>query len=107
MNRKNGEAVFSSVERGTFISRAVIREIEGGNSNTCDVCYMPIKFAAKKHLKWIIANVYEAGVWQDTEYYHPDCYEAAGMPYGEAAAGQPIMTLEDKLALDGLHSRQR
>ncbi len=69
----------------TFTSRAVTRLIEAGNTATCTVCRLPVKFRAKCRLMQVIANVYDNGVWTRVEHYHPDCYENAGQPYGPAA----------------------
>jgi hypothetical protein len=68
-----------------FISRAVTRLIEAGNTATCTLCKLPVKFRAKSRLQQVIANVYIDGVWDRVEHYHLDCYETAGRPYGSAA----------------------
>jgi hypothetical protein len=68
-----------------FISRAVTRLIEAGNTATCNQCKLPVKFRAKSRLQQVIANVYIDGVWDRVEHYHLDCYETAGRPYGSAA----------------------
>ena len=68
-----------------FISRAVARYIEAGNTATCSVCKLPVKFRAKSKLQQVIANVYTDGVWDRVEHYHVDCYENAGRPYGPAS----------------------
>ena len=68
-----------------FTSRAVTRLIEAGNSATCVVCKLPVKFRAKSRLQQVIANVYNDGVWNRVEHYHLDCYENAGQPYGPAS----------------------
>ncbi len=68
-----------------FTSRAVTRLIEAGNSATCAVCRLPVKFRAKSRLQQVIANVYDDGVWNRVEHYHLDCYENAGRPYGPAS----------------------
>ena len=68
-----------------FISRAVARYIEAGNTATCAACKLPVKFRAKSKLQQVIANVYTAGVWERVEHYHVDCYENAGRPYGPAS----------------------
>ena len=67
-----------------FTSRAVTRLIEAGNTATCSVCRLPVKFRAKSRLQQVIANVYVDGVWSRVEHYHLDCYESAGRPYGPA-----------------------
>jgi hypothetical protein len=68
-----------------FTSRAVTRLIEAGNTATCTLCKLPVKFRAKSRLQQVIANVYTDGVWDRVEHYHLDCYETAGRPYGSAA----------------------
>jgi hypothetical protein len=68
-----------------FISRAVSRYIEAGNTATCAACKLPVKFRAKSKLQQVIANVYTEGVWERVEHYHVDCYENAGRPYGPAS----------------------
>jgi hypothetical protein len=68
-----------------FVSRAVSRPIEAGNTATCRSCGLPVKFRAKARLMQVIANVYTDGVWDRVEHYHADCYENAGRPYGSVA----------------------
>ena len=68
-----------------FISRAVARYIEAGNTATSAACKLPVKFRAKSKLQQVIANVYTEGVWERVEHYHIDCYENAGRPYGPAS----------------------
>jgi hypothetical protein len=68
-----------------FTSRAVTRLIEAGNTATCTLCKLPVKFRAKSRLQQVIANVYIDGVWDRVEHYHVDCYEKAGQPYGSGA----------------------
>ena len=68
-----------------FISRAVARYIEAGNTATCAACKLPVKFRAKSRLQQVIANVYTEGVWERVAHYHVDCYENAGRPYGPAS----------------------
>lgn len=97
--------IFGSVEGRTFISRAVIRQIEAGNDFECAGCEGTVKFAAKIRPKQVIANVYEDGIWQETKYYHDACYDEAGQPYGRPFTGEPIRTLEDQMVLDGLLNR--
>jgi len=70
--------------QSTFSSRAVARLIEAGNTATCVVCRVPVKFRAKSRLMQVIANVYVDGVWSRVEHYHVECYEGAGRPYGPA-----------------------
>jgi hypothetical protein len=71
--------------QSTFTSRAVTRIIEAGNTATCAICRLPVKFRAKSRLMQVIANVYTDGVWTRVEHYHVDCYENGGQPYGPAA----------------------
>ena len=66
-------------------SRAVTRLIEAGNSAVCTACARPVKFSAKARLQQVIANVYVDSVWDRVEHFHPECYDAAGQPYGSAA----------------------
>ncbi len=71
--------------QSTFTSRAVTRLIEAGNTATCAICRLPVKFRAKSRLTQVIANVYTDGVWTRVEHYHLDCYENGGQPYGVAS----------------------
>ena len=66
-------------------SRAVIRQVEPGNSASCVQCGAPVKFVARAQLRQVIANVYDEGNWVRVEHYHADCYEDAGEPYGPPA----------------------
>ncbi len=68
----------------TKSSRAVDRLIEAGTSAVCSHCGQPVKFAARRQLRQVIANVYEDGVWNRVEHFHSPCYEEAGQPYGPA-----------------------
>ncbi|MGI8794143.1 MAG: hypothetical protein ACR2H3_13385 [Acidimicrobiales bacterium] len=63
-------------------SRVVLRQIEAGNSAMCAHCGSQVKFAARSHLKQVIANVYIDGSWNRVEHYHEDCYTEAERPYG-------------------------
>lgn len=63
-------------------SRAVLRRIEAGNWVYCAHCDTLLKFRARESHEQIICNVYDNGVWQRVEHYHPDCYKQAGEPYG-------------------------
>ena len=67
-------------------SRAVIRQVEPGNTAHCAHCGAAIKFAARAQLRQVIANVYQDGTWVRVEHYHADCYDNAGKPYGDPAA---------------------
>jgi hypothetical protein len=64
-------------------SRAVVRQVDPGNSATCVHCGTQVKFVARAQMRQVIANVYENGSWQRVEHFHADCYVAAGQPYGE------------------------
>ena len=64
-------------------SRAVTRAIEPGCAATCAKCDLPVKFIARVNGRQVIANVYRNGSWQRVEHYHFECYEEAGLPYGE------------------------
>lgn len=68
-------------------SRAVIRKIEAGNDARCIHCQEYLRFSAlpgRRKQMQIICNVYVDDKWDHVEHYHPGCYEAAGIPYGEA-----------------------
>ena len=67
-----------------FMSRAVLRPVEAGNSANCAACGKLVKFSAKTKLQQVIANVYVDQVWDRVEHFHADCYEGAGRPYGSA-----------------------
>ncbi len=67
-------------------SRAVLRRVEAGNSALCTGCGEPVKFSAKAQRQQVICNVYVGDRWDRVEHYHDACYEAAGEPYGTAAA---------------------
>jgi hypothetical protein len=71
--------------RTMMISRAVIRQVEPGNTANCAHCGAPIKFAARLQLRQVIANVYQEGSWVRVEHYHADCYDEADQPYGPPA----------------------
>jgi hypothetical protein len=63
-------------------SRAVLRQVEPGNTASCTHCGAPVKFVARAQLRQVIANVYDNGTWIRVEHYHADCYDEAGQPYG-------------------------
>lgn len=50
----------------------------------CPPCNQWVRFRARLKLQQVIANVYEDGVWQRVEHFHPECYLAAGEPHGPA-----------------------
>ena len=66
-------------------SRAVLRQVEPGNTASCARCRAPVKFVARAQLRQVIANVYDNGTWIRVEHYHADCYDEAGQPYGAPA----------------------
>jgi hypothetical protein len=66
-------------------SRAVVRNVEAGNSAICSACDEPVKFAAKVRRQQVICNVYVDGKWDRVEHFHAECYAEAGEPYGSAA----------------------
>lgn len=68
-----------------MMSRAVLRQVEPGNSASCAHCGAAIKFAARSQLRQVIANVYQDGTWVRVEHYHANCYDDAAQPYGPAA----------------------
>ncbi len=63
-------------------SRAVVRLIEAGSAVECTTCEALLKFRARQRDQQVICNVYEDGVWQRVEHYHPECYDVAGLPHG-------------------------
>lgn len=70
-------------------TRAVVRAMEAGSEDICPAdhggCGAIVKFVAQTPSRYrlrVIANVYWRGVWNRTEFWHPPCYVAAGMPYG-------------------------
>lgn len=65
-------------------SRAVVRLIEAGSAVECTTCEVLLKFRARQRDQQVICNVYEDGVWQRVEHYHPECYDTAGLPHGAA-----------------------
>ncbi len=65
-------------------SRAVVRLIEAGSQVECWTCEVLLKFRARQRDEQVICNVYEDGVWQRVEHFHPDCYDEVGRPYGDA-----------------------
>ncbi len=65
-----------------FTSRAVIRNIEAGNSAECVGCGERVKFQAKLRLQQVICNVYVDGQWDRVEHFHLACYQEAGEPHG-------------------------
>ncbi len=67
-------------------TRAVLRRVEAGCTAMCVHCNEAVKFAAKAQRQQVIANVYVDGKWNRVEHFHSECYEAAGEPYGSAAA---------------------
>jgi DNA-directed RNA polymerase subunit RPC12/RpoP len=57
-------------------SRAVLRQIEPGNSQIeCAGCGDRIIFRARARANVVICNVYVAGVWQNVEQFHAACYD--------------------------------
>lgn len=84
-----------------WISRATLRKIEAGFSANCaGGCREPITFAVNRKGKAkVIANVYEAGVWQRVETFHRDCYLDAGEPYGPASENPPMKATLESIAL--------
>lgn len=80
-----------SVETMTSGTRAVIRQIEPGNTTTCAHCGTSVKFAAKTasdKRKKVVANVYgrdgDPEKWDRVEQFHIECYSEACEPYGSA-----------------------
>ncbi len=87
--------VMGSIEGRTFISYAVDRPVEAGNSAVCSACDEPVKFAARQKSRQIIVNVYENNEWDRVEHYHDECYLQVGEPYLEAYHGEPLRTKEE------------
>lgn len=69
----------------TWRSRAVVRNIEAGNTADCVYCGERVKFQAKVRKQQVICNVYVNGRWDRVEHYHAECYKKVGEPYGSAA----------------------
>jgi hypothetical protein len=67
----------------TPASRAVRKLVDPGNNQSCKFCGEYIKFMARIQVKQIIANVYEDGKWLRIDYFHDECYDKAGQPFGE------------------------
>lgn len=82
MARSNRKAVTTATPILTRTSRAVARQVEAGNTQTCVHCEQSIKFKAREKRWRVIANVYKDGVWQRVEHWHLSCYKEAGEPYG-------------------------
>lgn len=78
--------VTREARRSKLGSRAVLRVVEAGTSATCAACGQQVKFSARDKRRQVICNVYVRGRWNRVEHYHAECYEAAGEPYGTAAA---------------------
>ncbi len=111
MTFESGES-FGSIEGRTFVSYAVIRRIETGFSAYCAVetaCIEERKrigYKAKKKLEVVIANIYDDGIWKRTEFYHPECYDAADQPCDRPFTGEPLRTQEDRDMLALIMRRQ-
>jgi hypothetical protein len=71
-------------------TRAVLRQVEPGNSSRCAWCGSPVRFAARTHAQQVIANVYLEGAWDRVEHYHSRCYSDAGSPHGEPVQPGPL-----------------
>lgn len=63
-------------------TRAVLRQIEAGNTRVCEGCGKAVIFRAKQSLQQVICNVYVDGKWNRVEHWHPGCYFDAGSPHG-------------------------
>ena len=48
------------------------------------MCDELIKFRARIRDEQVICNVYKDDKWDRVEHYHPECYQEAELPYGEA-----------------------
>lgn len=64
-------------------TRAVERRILERNEVRCAHCDQWVKFAARQNLSQVVANVYKKKKWDRVEHFHRDCYDEAGLPYGE------------------------
>jgi hypothetical protein len=78
------------MQEASRTSRAVLRFVEAGSSATCAHCTGAVQFRARIRAQQVICNVYDRGVWRRVEHYHCECYEAAGKPYGDVDASQPL-----------------
>lgn len=80
------------------VSRAVGRAVMMGNDKECVECGEVARFRAKDRTDWlVVANVYEEGVWQNTEFYYPpSCYVEAGAPYGPIYTQGVLDSLPDQ-----------
>lgn len=88
---------YGSQEGRTFVSRAVKRKVEAGAGESCAAGDGYITFSQKRKPEIIIANVYDDdGVWQRTEWYHPECYEQSGEPHGSPFTKSPLLTREQR-----------
>lgn len=73
----------TSRRKAKWKSRAVLRDVEAGSTVDCAHCGERVKFQAKVRNRQVIANVYVNGVWDRVEHFHSECYNLAGLPYGE------------------------
>ena len=69
----------------TVGTRAIVRNIEAGNSAMCACCGAAVQFRARVKTQQVICNVYVDGRWNRVEHFHHDCYEQQGEPHGSAA----------------------
>ena len=66
-------------------SRAALRLVVERSDAYCAGCDRWIKMQSgpgRRSVWQVVCNVYEAGVWDRVEHYHPGCYQTAGMPHG-------------------------
>jgi len=103
----NGNGIiYGSHEGYTFVSRAVSKKIESGVNAICDKCDDQIKFRAKIKSDYVIANIYEDGIWKAVVFFHDNCYDEAEQPYGKPFTGLPLVTLEQRQEVAELLDRQ-
>ncbi|MFN8051450.1 MAG: hypothetical protein U0Q22_08445 [Acidimicrobiales bacterium] len=72
-------------------SRAVVRDVKPASYVSCAGCGEVIRYRTRPACQQVICNVYEDGFWARAEHYHPECYSAAGTPYGapQTAVSRP------------------
>ena len=97
----NEPVTFGSIEGRTFVSRAVIRSIRGDYLErfcAAEGCGEKIVYNSTNPILQVIANEYDNGVWRATYRYHEQCYAKDGYPFGEPFTGDPLLTIEERVA---------
>ena len=82
MASKQSASTKASASKQKWLSRAVLRTIDAGNSAYCAHCDELIKFRAKIRAQQVICNVYVKNKWDRVEHFHAECYELAKEPFG-------------------------